>query len=244
MGINEKETTGSMHMYESALFKGLTGGVIRPGGFAITQAAMEWCAFAQDARLLDIGCGRGVTAEFIQAQYGNHCIGIDCSRMLVREGLERNKALELLHGTAEALPFEDGSMDGVLTECSFSLIQDKEKALYEIKRVLKNSGKWILSDMYLRSAEKSLPNDARPVSCIGNAFILEELYALLFEKGFRMLHFEDHTRALKELMANILLEHGSLETFFQLTTGNACNLADAEGRKQKIGYFLLIAQKE
>jgi arsenite methyltransferase len=246
VSVNEKDTLNTVKMYESSLFHTLTGNTIRPGGFKITKRAMELCGYSKDARLLDIGCGRGATVEYLE-QYSIICTGIDSSALLIEEGLNRNKHLELILGNAESLPIEDECMDGVIAECSFSLMRDKEKVLDEINRVLKNEGKFILTDMYLKSAEKNeLPKGAKVDSCILNAFVLEDLNALITKKGFRILHFEDHTRALKELMANIIMEHGTLESFFQLVGRNTCgcSLTCSDWKKLNLGYFLLIAQKE
>jgi len=244
--VNEKDTLNTVKIYESSLFYTLTGNTIRPGGFKITKRVMELCGYSKGAHLLDIGCGCGATVEYLE-QYGMICTGIDSSALLIEEGLKRNKHLKLLQGNAESLPVQDECMDGVIAECSFSLMHDKEKVLDEINRVLKTEGKFIITDMYLKSTEKNeLPKETEVNSCILNAFVLDDLNALITKKGFRILHFEDHTRALKELMANIIIEHGTLESFFQLAGRNTCgcSLTCSDWRNLKLGYFLLIAQKE
>jgi SAM-dependent methyltransferase len=233
-------------MYESPLFTSVTGNTIRPGGFKITGRAMAYCNFQKDARLLDIGCGRGATVEFIAETYGVHCIGLDSSSKLINEGLIRNKGLELLCADAGELPFADGSMDGILAECSLSLVKDKTRSLHEIYRVLNKNGKFIVSDMYYREGSQDSVESPKNIdSCIANAFFKDALYEELEKSGFHLLLFEDYTQALNEIAANIILEYGSMEDFFKTVTGDfsgsECLASDIKHFKP--GYFLLIAEK-
>ena len=87
--------------------------------------------------VLDAGCGEGYyLTQLQQALPETEFAGIDISKDAVRFAAVRNKDALWLTGTAAALPFPDGSFDGVLS--MFALTVEGEFA-----RVLKPNG-WYL----------------------------------------------------------------------------------------------------
>lgn len=80
--------------------------------------------FGDQEKVLDVGCGTLLSKEFFP-----HVIGIDPSeKLLPKEGII---------GSAEKLPFPDKSFDLVICVTVLQNVQDKEKALNEIRRVSK-----------------------------------------------------------------------------------------------------------
>ncbi|WP_262269144.1 class I SAM-dependent methyltransferase [Microvirga yunnanensis] len=85
-------------------------------------------------------------------------IGIDISAAMVEEALRFNQALvasgraEFLHGSAEALPFPEGSFDRVFAVAVAYFWPEPVRALTEIHRVLRPSGISILASMYPETA--------------------------------------------------------------------------------------------
>ena len=61
-----------------------------------------------------------------------HMIGLDEKGAIVR--------YELVEGSAECLPFDDASMDAVVTTWTLCTIPDVERALSEMRRVLRPHG--------------------------------------------------------------------------------------------------------
>jgi arsenite methyltransferase len=235
--IKRKLQEMSKNLYENELFTEITGPSIRPGGFKITKEGIDACNFHNGARILDIGCGRGASAEFIEREYGFSCAGIDISEALISEGLKRNKALLLTQGDAHELPFADGSMDGVIMECSFSLMEDGKKVLGEARRVLKDGGRLVISDLYVREDSKAAgaeTGEGCPLTALG----LGEFNALLNEYGFAVALFKDYTRELKALMVEIILKHGSMRSFWEQADCRVpCGATNI-----KLGYFLSVAR--
>ena len=203
-------------MYESAILRAVTGPTIRPGGLTLTDRALDFCCFPTGAQLLDVGCGSGATVEHLCSRYGFNANGVDISPALIAEGLGRNPALALEEAPAEALPFEAESRDGILCECVLSLLEEPFRALAEFRRVLRNNGHLILSDMY-----------SRDTAARGR------IEGWLSASGFAPLLWEDHTSFLKELAARLILAHGSLEGLCPTTSGVG----------GKPGYYLLLARK-
>jgi len=97
--------------------------------------------------ILEIGCGLGVNA-IILAQEGAKVTGLDLSsRRLeaVSEIITENEinGINLVCGSGEALPFPDESFDIVYTN-AVMIHMDKQKAIREIRRVLRPGGVAIL----------------------------------------------------------------------------------------------------
>jgi SAM-dependent methyltransferase len=115
--------------------------------------------------VLDIGCGAGVdtfVAAIIVGPEGR-VIGIDLiSEMLnrARTNLEKTsfKNMTFQEGSAEELPFLDRIFDVVISNGVFNLITDKAKALKEVFRVMKSSGRFLLADQILTG---DMPADSK-----------------------------------------------------------------------------------
>lgn len=94
-------------------------------------------------RTLEIGYGVGSNWPFFGA--GIDYTGIEPDPYM-RERAARHmpggQALDLKDGNAEALPFEDASFDTVVGTLVFCTIADADRALAEVRRVLKPGGEF------------------------------------------------------------------------------------------------------
>jgi len=96
-------------------------------------------------RVLEIGIGPGLNLPL----YGDGVsavLGLDPSPRLLAKAAETTRAtmtrpLRLIEGTAEALPLEDRSIDTVVTTWTLCSISDVGRALAEMRRVLRPSGR-------------------------------------------------------------------------------------------------------
>lgn len=109
------------------------------GGFyaPIAETVKELVFPLAPNAVLDAGCGEGyyltqLQEALPQAEYA----GIDISKDAVRFAAVRNKNALWLTGTAAALPFPDGSFDGILSMFALTVEQ-------EFFRVLRSGG-WYL----------------------------------------------------------------------------------------------------
>jgi arsenite methyltransferase len=106
--------------------------------------------------VLDIGCGAGVdtlVAAMVVGPEGK-VIGIDLTPEMLKQArinLEKTslKNVSFEEGSAEELPFTEKTFDVVISNGVFNLIPDKMKALREVFRVLKSSGRFVLADQIL-----------------------------------------------------------------------------------------------
>lgn len=238
---------------------------LRPGEFRITKKAMETWKLPKGARVLDIGCGSGETVEFLEKEYGHVCSGIDLSMPRIKEGKNRNQNLDLRYGDGEFLDdFPSFSFDGVVMECTLSLINLPGEALHEAWCVLKKGGKLFLSDLYIKNPEpgfiKALRIEAerqnsrphregecntdceeehknRPVHFRADGrFLIEPLIEQLAETGYRNIAWEDCSAELDTFAAEKLMRDGTLE-------GCLCDDAIHPRDPFKTGYFMLTAEK-
>ena len=97
--------------------------------------------------ILDLGCGNGNILSRLSENSEAELYGIDLSEKMIEEAEERlNGKARLTIGDAEMLPYKEGSFDLVICNASFHHYPNPEKALLEIKRVLKPNGTLILGD--------------------------------------------------------------------------------------------------
>jgi len=204
--------------------------VFRPGGLELTARAVALAQLAAGATILDLGCGSGHTTRWLRAQ-GFNAIGIDCA----------DNGETSVMASAEALPMADGSADAVLAECSFSLFEDRARALAECARVLIDGGRLIISDLYARHPEAIAEVRSLRDSCASGMLVREELEAILSNAGFIVNVWEDHSRALRECAARFLFEQGSLDGLWGCR-GDSSAIQGAM-RTARAGYFLLIAMR-
>jgi ubiquinone/menaquinone biosynthesis C-methylase UbiE len=105
--------------------------------------------FDKTASVLDLGCGAGVLMERL-LESGFDVDGVDVSEdmlALARERLKRFPpgSYRLGQANCEKLPFEDGSFDLVLCMGVFGYVEDVDRAVGEIRRVLKPGGVFMMS---------------------------------------------------------------------------------------------------
>lgn len=116
------------------------------GGLGATDALIELCRIGKDSYILDVGCGVGATPCYIAKKVGCRIMGVDISPRMIERSQERARREKLLDtvefriADAQALPFEDGMFDAVITESVTAFPADKEKAVNEYARVTKPGG--------------------------------------------------------------------------------------------------------
>jgi ubiquinone/menaquinone biosynthesis C-methylase UbiE len=99
---------------------------------------------AAAGRVLEVGIGSGLNLPFYRTHV-TQVIGLEPSPRLLAMAREATRqaslAVELLEGTAEAIPLADNSVDAVVTTWSMCTIPDIVRALDEMRRVIKPGGR-------------------------------------------------------------------------------------------------------
>jgi arsenite methyltransferase len=205
-------------------------GLCRPGGFSITDRALQFCNFKQDAKLVDVGCGLGATVQYVKQKYGLEICGIDKDQEILMHSEAYKESELLLAADAEKLPFHDGEFDGVLFECSLSKMGNSDLVLAECARVLNSQGYLIISDFYARGEPAKLSG------LLGRVDTKETLIKQLEQKHFSVVLFEDYTNSLQSMWGQMIFEYG-MDALYE----NLCT----DGIKMnaiKCGYCLIVAK--
>lgn len=116
------------------------------GGLRATGILVRECGIGPGKKVLDVGCGIGLTASRIAKEHGCGVTGVDISPKMVEwarknareEGAEG--MTEFLVADAQELPFRDGEFDAVICESVLAFVPDDRKAVGEFARVLKKGG--------------------------------------------------------------------------------------------------------
>jgi arsenite methyltransferase len=197
----------------------------RPGGFDITHKALKYCAFQHGDRILDLGCGSGATVDYMNSALGLIATGID-----IDETTPPGKS-NIIKAKAQNIPFPDLHFDGIISECSFSLMEDRERVLNECHRVLREDGRLIISDMYARGTPVCL------TGALGMLDTKENIISLLQRCGFITDLFEDFTHSLQTMWGQMIFDKGA-KSFY-----NEIGINPDEFKKIKCGYCLIVATK-
>lgn len=100
-------------------------------------------------RVLEVSFGTGYLLTRYAGEFETH--GIDYNQRMVgtakRNLAQQNLSAELQQGNVENLPYPDGYFDTVVNTMSFTGYPDGERALSEMKRVLKSGGRLIMIDI-------------------------------------------------------------------------------------------------
>jgi arsenite methyltransferase len=145
----------------AALFFGLSRQLGRPSGWfgrhvmgkmlnrgnqRVLEDAVEVLAPAPGERVVDVGFGGGHALDLIRERVAPaRPAGVDVSTVMVAQGRERwGDGVDLHLADVAAMPFQDGSVDGLLSVNTIYFWPDPVAALREIHRVLRPGGRLVL----------------------------------------------------------------------------------------------------
>jgi SAM-dependent methyltransferase len=173
---------------------------------AIESFAGVGCPFSADVirrgtRVLDLGCGSG-TDTLIAARLVGHegkVYSLDMTAAM-REKLRLAATeagfdnLEVMEGDAEAIPLPAESVDVVTSNGVLNLVPDKSRAIAEIFRVLKPSGRLQLADIALGTPISTIYKQDPKLwaECVVGAVEEDRYLDMLRAAGFRDIQALGH----------------------------------------------------
>lgn len=92
----------------------------------------------QGSKVLDVGCNDGTFIQMLKERRKCDVTGIDLSETALEEAKKKN--LNVMIADVEKLPFDDNTFDVITCMEVLSHLFDPEKAVSEMRRVLKKSG--------------------------------------------------------------------------------------------------------
>jgi ubiquinone/menaquinone biosynthesis C-methylase UbiE len=122
------------------------------------EQLIERSGIRKGMHVLDLGCGSGAFTPFIARVVGQkgRVYALDIQADMLKQ-LEKKlskpenndiKNIKLIEGNAYELPFEDGSIDLVNMVTVLQEIPDRNRALRQVKRVLKPGGFLAVTELF------------------------------------------------------------------------------------------------
>ena len=212
----------------------------------MTTAAVALANLPGGSRVLDVGCGTGVTIRNLSAEFGMEAFGIDSSDLLVGRARSADPMPAVLTGDARFLPFSDEAFDALFLECTLSLVRDHAQVIRECRRVLRTLGRLIVTDLYARNPHGIEDLRGLPLhSCLSGALDKDQFVNECSQAGFGLVCFEDHSRLLRDFAARIIWTYGSLERFWVEAGGTDVDPGQVQDAilTARPGYFLYVGEK-
>jgi SAM-dependent methyltransferase len=122
-------------------------GTIRSGLVAAEHLARYWWAsqFAEGRRVLDAGCGMGYGSAILAEAGATRVTGVDISAPAIEAARATARGAEFEVGDIASLPLGDDSVDLVVCLETIEHVEEPERALDELARVLAPDGLLLLS---------------------------------------------------------------------------------------------------
>lgn len=242
-------------VYETNTFSSFLKDILHPGGLELTRRVAETAQVDGNSKVLDIACGKGGDCLFLAEEYNCPVAGIDISSKNIAlaqsraaaRGLDRQ--VRFIIADAENLPFRNTIFDVVLSECSFSILPNKEAAALEMSRALKPGGRLVITDMTLRKTDGICHElglaDFPFIPSLAGARLVEEYVSIFEGAGFHEPYIEDYSALLKRIGYQIGINFGGWEGFWrQLSAELSLATRAAPCLAGEFGYVLIAMRKK
>ncbi len=173
----------------------------------------KWFGLHSGMKVADIGCGLGYLGLTFWEYFGDagSYTGVDKSQNLVTEAKDmakewsQNGNVNFIHGDVYNLPLDNDSYDVVMCQTLLMHLEFPDKALQEMKRILKSGGLIVCIE------PDNLCNSTRPVvsslvdESLEDLLLRTKIYYYRF-KGYKKLGYGDFTIGSK--LPKLLSEAG------------------------------------
>ncbi|MDK7743117.1 demethylmenaquinone methyltransferase [Helcobacillus massiliensis] len=161
------------------------------------RAMVEALDLRPHSDVLDVAAGTGTSSAAIAAA-GHRVIASDFSEGMMQEGRRRQPHITFIGADATALPFADDSFDSAVVSFGLRNVQQPQKALAEMTRVVRPGGSVVVCEfstpnnrvfrhVYSNYLMKALPAMASAVASDGSAYtyLAESIAAWPDQQGLR-----------------------------------------------------------
>jgi len=142
---------------------------------------------------VDLGSGRGTEVMRLAETVGNggFVYGIDIADGMIEKALKTAQSLDVknvdfLKSTLEEIKLNDSIADLVISNCTINHASNKQAVWNEIYRILKNGGRFVVSDIYsTTSVPDEYKNDPEAIAeCWAGSCTRDEYLKQLETAGF------------------------------------------------------------
>ena len=168
---------------------------------------LDRAALRPGERVLDVACGTGLIARRAVELVGpsGAVAGIDVAPDMIEVAASISDQIEWRIGDASSLPFPDGSFDVVTCQMGLMFMEDRPRAVAEMRRVLADGGRIVITtpgeiQPFFEAMERAITDNIDPA--VG---------------GFVRAVFSMHDPAV---VASLLESAGGLEVNAELATAS------------------------
>jgi len=202
-------------VFGAALYRGVDAATLAPAltaslgcGVPTTVADLH-----EGETVLDLGSGAGADVLISARRVGptGKAIGLDMTDEML-DLARRNAAtagvtnVEFVKGYIEQVPLEDSAVDVVISNCVLNLSADKPAAIHEAARVLRDGGRFAISDVIAdEDMDDTTRTDMRQwTGCIAGALTRTEFAHALADAGFVEIDINETHRVHEYAAAAII----------------------------------------
>jgi ubiquinone/menaquinone biosynthesis C-methylase UbiE len=173
---------------------------------------MEYAKVAPGEVCVDLGSGRGTDVLRMAGDAGEtgFAYGIDIAEGMLEKSRQTAQRLGIINvcfiqSELEKLPLQDNIADLVISNCTLNHAGDKQSAWNEIYRILKNNGRFVISDIYATApiAEEFRNDPVAVAECWAGAVTREEYMKHLQVAGFHSFEIMEESKPYKKGQAEV-----------------------------------------
>jgi len=157
----------------------------------------KWCwvidflnSLKKSSIVYDLGCGNGRNMDHGSLKF----IGIDNCESFV--SICENKKLSVINSNITKIPLDNSSADAIICIAVFhhlSSMENRIKALLEMKRLVKPGGKILLSTWSINQPQKT----RRTFNNYGNNIVLWNSFGKIYERYYYIFKLDEITELIK-----------------------------------------------
>lgn len=156
---------------------------------------------------VDLGSGRGTDVLRLAEEVGEtgFVYGIDVSEGMLKKAEKNAQKLginnvQFIKSELEDIKLESNKANLVISNCTINHATDKFKVWSEIERILKNSGRFVVSDIYsIGEVPDEYKNDPQAVAeCWAGATTKQEYLDTLAKVGFKNIEIIEESSPYKK----------------------------------------------
>jgi sarcosine/dimethylglycine N-methyltransferase len=172
-------------------------------GLAATSDLARLAAITAENSVIDVGSGVGGPARFLASIHGCRVTGVDLSEPFVEaaryltERTAQSERVSFETASALELPFADGRFDIALLQHVAMNIADRPLLYREIRRVLKQGGKFATYDVVSNGSEPHFPVPWARTPATSFLLTADATRAAIEQTGFRTLLAQDDSETAK-----------------------------------------------
>jgi ubiquinone/menaquinone biosynthesis C-methylase UbiE len=143
---------------------------------------------------IDLGSGRGTDVLRLAEEVGEggFVYGVDATGEMIRKATSTAEKMgvenvKFILSDLEQIPLEDETAHLIISNCTLNHVSNKQKVWSEIYRLLKNGGRFVISDIYSsKPVPEEYANDPAAVAeCWAGSITRDEYIKIIRNTGFK-----------------------------------------------------------